>query len=118
MKCSRPDIRSRGAYEPPASKDGRRVPVDCLWPSGLRKAEAAIDPWFRDTTQSTELRRLIRLRASVLERVPAPQRARAQPGTVLEPPVRDSSHQPDHPVDAKRDELHNNAVVFRDPLMN
>lgn len=56
-RASRPDVRLKRAYQPPAAADGTRVLVDRLWPRGLRKADAAIDVWLKDVAPSQELRR-------------------------------------------------------------
>jgi uncharacterized protein YeaO (DUF488 family) len=50
-------IRLKRAYDAPAADDGVRVLVDRLWPRGVRKADAAIDLWMKDIAPSTELRR-------------------------------------------------------------
>ena len=44
-------------YEPPSTRDGRRILVDRLWPRGLSKADAKIDYWPKDIAPSTELRK-------------------------------------------------------------
>ena len=49
-------VRIKRVYEPPSSKDGRRVLVDRLWPRGLAKSSAGIDSWAKDAAPSTELR--------------------------------------------------------------
>jgi uncharacterized protein YeaO (DUF488 family) len=43
-------------YEPPEESDGERILVDRLWPRGLRKADAALDGWWKDLAPSPELR--------------------------------------------------------------
>lgn len=50
-------IRIKRAYEPPAADDGARVPVDRLWPSGLKRDEAKTDFWLKDVAPRTDLRR-------------------------------------------------------------
>ena len=54
---SRMDIRTKRAYEQPASDDGARVLVDRLWPRGLTKEKAQIDLWLKEIGPSTELRK-------------------------------------------------------------
>jgi len=39
---SKPDIRLKRAYEPPAAADGLRILVERLWPRGLARARAKI----------------------------------------------------------------------------
>lgn len=54
---SKLSIRVKRVYEPPSPEDGTRVLVGRLWPRGLRKADAAIDCWLKETAPSSELRR-------------------------------------------------------------
>jgi uncharacterized protein YeaO (DUF488 family) len=51
------NVKLKRAYEAPAAQDGARVLVDRLWPRGVRKADAAIDHWFKDLAPSTALRK-------------------------------------------------------------
>ena len=51
------EIRLKRAYESPELGDGTRILVDRLWPRGIKKANAAIDRWFRDIAPSAKLRR-------------------------------------------------------------
>jgi uncharacterized protein YeaO (DUF488 family) len=50
------DILIKRVYEPPAKIDGKRVLVDRLWPRGLRKADAALDDWWKELAPSPTLR--------------------------------------------------------------
>ena len=50
-------IRLKRAYEPTAPDDGTRVLIDRLWPRGVKKADAAIDEWMKEIAPSTELRK-------------------------------------------------------------
>lgn len=50
-------VRIKRIYDPPADDDGARVLVDRVWPRGVRKAEAALDEWYRDAAPSTRLRK-------------------------------------------------------------
>jgi uncharacterized protein YeaO (DUF488 family) len=51
------NVHLKRAYEAPSASDGVRVLVDRLWPRGVRKADAAIDHWFKDLSPSTGLRK-------------------------------------------------------------
>ena len=51
------NLHVKRAYEKPSAEDGVRVLVDRLWPRGVRKADAAIDHWFKELSLSTELRK-------------------------------------------------------------
>src|SRR3972149_9471945 len=44
-------------YEKPDEGDGIRVMVDRLWPRGLKKEEAKIDHWMKETSPSDTLRK-------------------------------------------------------------
>ena len=54
---SKPDIRLKRAYEPPAAADGLRILVERLWPRGLARARAKIDYWCKEAAPSPDLRR-------------------------------------------------------------
>lgn len=51
------DIRTKRAYEKPATSDGRRVLVDRLWPRGVRKQDARVQLWARELAPSSGLRK-------------------------------------------------------------
>src|SRR5436305_15342617 len=44
-------------YEAPDVGDGTRILVDRLWPRGLAKEKARIDPWLRDIAPGDALRK-------------------------------------------------------------
>lgn len=52
-----PEIAVKRIYEPQEEADGFRVLVDRLWPRGLKKSEAQVDLWLRETGPSTDLRK-------------------------------------------------------------
>jgi uncharacterized protein YeaO (DUF488 family) len=54
---TKPALRTKRAYEPPAASDGRRILIDRLWPRGLTKAKARIDYWARAIAPSDALRK-------------------------------------------------------------
>ncbi len=49
-------IHLKRIYEPIGEQDGYRVLVDRLWPRGIRKKDAAIDLWLKESAPSTALR--------------------------------------------------------------
>src|SRR5690606_13423299 len=53
---SRPRVRVRRGYEPPAPEGGARVLVDRVWPRGLRKDAAGLDERCQQVAPSTRLR--------------------------------------------------------------
>jgi uncharacterized protein YeaO (DUF488 family) len=117
-RIAQENIRLKRAYEPATADDGVRVLVDRLWPRGLKKANAAIDSWFKEIAPSTELRRWFghdavrwgefrRRYRKELDHHPKEidelqTLARRRPITL---------------VFAAHDELHNEAVVLRDFLI-
>jgi uncharacterized protein YeaO (DUF488 family) len=116
-RIARKNIRLKRAYEPPTADNGVRILVDRLWPRGVKKADAAIDCWFKEIAPSTELRRWFghdavrwgefrRRYRKELEHHPKEideLRSLARRGPVTL-------------VFAARDESHNEAVVLRDFL--
>jgi uncharacterized protein YeaO (DUF488 family) len=50
-------IGMKRGYEPPSSRDGRRILVDRLWPRGLSRQRAQIDEWMKELAPSDRLRR-------------------------------------------------------------
>ncbi len=50
-------IKVKRVYAPPSRYDGKRVPVDRLWPRGLKKENARVDVWLKDLGPSTDLRK-------------------------------------------------------------
>jgi len=49
-------VAIKRAYDAPDPKDGYRVLVDRLWPSGIKKENAEIDLWLKEVAPSTKLR--------------------------------------------------------------
>ena len=112
------NLSVKRAYEKPSGEDGVRVLVDRLWPRGVRKADAAIDHWFKELSPSTELRKwfahdLTRW-SEFRERF---KRELSQRGDQLNQLRALASQGPVTLVYAARDELHNDAVVLRDVLL-
>ena len=113
------NLQLKRAYESPSATDGKRVLIDRLWPRGVKKADAAIDYWFKELAPSTELRKRfghdlarwddfrrrfkteLRLHTEQIDRL----RDMARHGKVT---LIYSAH----------DELHNDAVVLRDFLLD
>jgi uncharacterized protein YeaO (DUF488 family) len=111
------EIRLKRAYESPELGDGARILVDRLWPRGIKKANAAIDRWFRDIAPSAELRRWFGHRP---ERWPEFRRrylAELQERPELIEEIRKVARAgPVTLVYAARDEGHNDAVVLKELL--
>jgi uncharacterized protein YeaO (DUF488 family) len=51
------DPEVRRIYHEEAAPAGYRVLVDRLWPRGIKKSDANLDEWLKDSAPSTELRR-------------------------------------------------------------
>ena len=112
------NLKLKRAYQPADHDDGTRVLVDRLWPRGVTKLNAAVDIWVKDLAPSTELRqwfghepeRWLEFRQRYTEEVRGHHddlkrlRALAQQGVVTL-------------VYSAHDELHNDAVVLRDLLL-
>ena len=110
-------IRRKRAYEPAAAGDGTRVLIDRLWPRGVRKAEAAIDHWFRDLAPSTELRQWFGHDPGRWPEFRRRYRAElAGQGERLDELLRLAEKRPLTLVYGARDEAHNDAVVLAEVL--
>ena len=113
------NVKLKRAYERPSAADGTRVLVDRLWPRGIKKADAKVDHWVKELAPSTELRKWfghdptrwqefrrryageLRQHNDQVDRLR--DLARAGPITL---------------VYAAHDEIHNDAVVLRDILLD
>jgi uncharacterized protein YeaO (DUF488 family) len=112
------NVKLKRAYVPPAADDGVRILIDRLWPRGVRKVDAAIDQWAKDIAPSTALRKWFghdparweefRRRYSAEVRQHPEQLARLR-ALARQGPVT--------LVYSAHDELHNDAVVLRDLLL-
>ena len=51
------DIRLKRVYEQANKKDGQRIPVERLWPRGVKKEDANFDEWLKNIAPSAELRK-------------------------------------------------------------
>lgn len=50
-------LRTKRAYDPAESGDGKRILVDGLWPRGVSRDDAAIDLWLKEVAPSAQLRK-------------------------------------------------------------
>ena len=113
-------VRIARVYDGPVTHDGALVMVDRLWPRGISKKEINAEhaEWLKDVAPSTQLREWFghdparwgefqaRYRAELADHPTALNqiRALAQKGPVTL-------------VYGARDEIHNDAVVLRDVLL-
>jgi uncharacterized protein YeaO (DUF488 family) len=117
-RIAQKNIRLKRAYEPPTADDGVRILVDRLWPRGVKKANADIDRWLKQIAPSTELRRWFGHDAVRWREF----RRRYRKELGHHPKEIDELHNlarrsPITLVFAARDELHNEAIVLRDYLL-
>lgn len=114
------DVVLRRIYAPPGPSDGWRVLVDRLWPRGLSKAGAGVDEWLREVAPSASLRQWF---GHDVARWPEfSRRYRAELGA--EPAATAVAHLLAVGAGgrltllyAARDEIHNNAWVLREHLL-
>ena len=112
------DVRLKRAYLPPSPDDGTRVLVDRLWPRGLRKSDAAIDRWLKEVAPSTELRRWFGHDPSRWEEFGRRYRAELSRDAAPLNELRKAAHGARLTlVYAARDEVHNEAVILHDLLI-
>jgi uncharacterized protein YeaO (DUF488 family) len=113
------NIKLKRAYEPPSAEDGTRVLVDRLWPRGIKKAMAAIDLWTKDAAPSTELRQWFGHEAGRWQefRRRYADELRAKPDR-LEALRALARKGPITLIFGAHDELHNDAVVLREILLD
>jgi uncharacterized protein YeaO (DUF488 family) len=114
----RRNIQLKRAYVPPSPGDGVRILVDRLWPRGLRKPEAAINRWLKELAPSTELRLWFGHDPSRWDEFRRRYESElAQSKSMLKELRRAARQGPVTLIYASRDELHNEAVVLRDLLL-
>lgn len=111
-------IALKRIHDPAGPADGTRVLVDRIWPRGVRKADAALDHWYREVAPSTELRKWFghdperwpefrrRYRSELAQ---APEALRALMALCRRGPVT--------LLFGARDREHNQAVVLREVLL-
>lgn len=113
------NVKLKRAYEPPEAGDGARVLIDRLWPRGVRKVDAAIDQWAKDIAPSTALRKWFghdparwqEFRSRYAAEVHAhPEQLDRLRALAREGPIT--------LVYSAHDEVHNDAVVLRDLLLD
>lgn len=112
------DFRIKRAYEPPDPGDGLRILVDRLWPRGISRQKAALDQWMKDVAPSTSLRewfghdpaRWQEFRRRYIDELRGKAPLVAQLRAL-------AKERPVTLVYSARDQLHNDAVVLREVLL-
>jgi uncharacterized protein YeaO (DUF488 family) len=111
-------IRIRRVYDPPAAEDGRRVLVDRLWPRGLSRERARIDEWLNEIAPSDSLRRWFGHDPARWEAFR--QRYREElngHGELLDRLRSEAREMTVTLLFAAKDEVHNNAVVLKELIV-
>src|SRR3954447_14975774 len=110
-------IKLMRAYDLPHSDHGLRYLVERLWPRGIKKSELRVDGWLKDIAPTTELRKWFshdparwtefqRRYFTELDNNPE----------AWEPILTAARHSTVILVYSSHDEVHNNAVAFKEYL--
>ena len=118
-QMTRPRLRLKRVYEPPAPEDGARVLVDRLWPRGISRERAQIDLWLKDISPSSTLRHLFHGDAAGWDEFKA-----AYYAELAQPPAQAAARElldllrrgPVTLLFAARDDTRNNAVALKEWL--
>jgi uncharacterized protein YeaO (DUF488 family) len=113
------NVRLKRAYEPPEKTDGTRILVDRLWPRGVSKAEAKLDEWIKEIAPSTELRTWFGHDPRRWDEFRKRYRSElAEHSETLKDLRRRAREGPITLVYSARDEIHNDAVVLRNVILD
>ena len=111
-------VKLKRIYAPASADDGTRILVDRLWPRGVSKARAALGSWSKDAAPSTELREWFGHDPARWEGFCERYRAELKRNPEAVEELRTVARQgPVTLLFAARDEVHNEAVVFREFLL-
>ncbi len=114
-KVAAANVKLKRAYDPPAAGDGKRILIDRLWPREVKKANAAIDEWMKEVSQSTALRKWF---GHDLARWPEFRRRYLKQSHEHRAELRElAEHGPATLICSAHDEAHNDAVVLRELLL-
>ena len=113
------NVKLKRAYEPPAAEDGVRVLVDRLWPRGVSKEHAALDLWMKEIAPSTELRKWFGHDPERWEEFCRRYVEELHGNAELVSQLRSLARKgPITLVYSAHDEVHNDAIVLRDVLLD
>jgi uncharacterized protein YeaO (DUF488 family) len=113
------NVKLKRAYERPSPADGTRVLVDRLWPRGIKKADAKIDHWVKELAPSTELRKWFGHDPTRWQEFRRRYAGELRQHNDQVDRLRDLARGgPITLVYAAHDEMHNDAVVLRDMLLD
>jgi uncharacterized protein YeaO (DUF488 family) len=111
-------VKLKRAYDPPLARDGTRILIDRLWPRGVSKSDAAIDRWVKDIAPSTALRKWFGHDPARWQEFRRRYAAEIHDHADTLAELRTAAREgPITLVFSARDELHNDAVVLRDVLL-
>ena len=112
------NVKLKRAYEPPAAGDGTRILVDRLWPRGVSKEHAALDQWMKDISPSTELRKWFGHDPARWEEFRRRYAEELHRNGERLSQLRSLARQgPVTLIYSAHDEVHNDAIVLRDLLL-
>lgn len=113
------NVRLKRAYEPVEAADGTRVLVDRLWPRGVSRSDAALDQWMKDIAPSTELRKWFGHDPARWEEFCRRYREELKQNGELLSQLRSlARNSPVTLVYSAHDEIHNDAVVLREVILD
>lgn len=112
------NVKLKRAYDPPVPEDGVRVLVDRLWPRGVSKEHAALDTWMKEIAPSTELRKWFGHDPERWEQFGRRYAEELHANAELLGQLRALARKgPITLVYSAHDEMHNDAIVLRDVLL-
>jgi uncharacterized protein YeaO (DUF488 family) len=110
-------IRIKRVFESPNEKDGHRFLVDRLWPRGIRKEQAQVEGWYKETAPSNELRVWFKHDPAKWQEFKKRYFLELEKNPNTWTPLLEAALSEDITlVYAAKDEKNNNAVVLRDFL--
>jgi uncharacterized protein YeaO (DUF488 family) len=117
-KIAAANVKLKRAYEAPAAEDGIRILIDRLWPRGISKKKAALDQWMQDIAPSAELRRWFGHDPARWDEFRRRYAEEVHQNAELLDRLRSLARQgPVTLVYSAHDEVHNDAVVLRNLLL-
>ncbi len=117
-KIAAANVKLKRAYEAPAAEDGIRILIDRLWPRGISKKKAALDQWMQDIAPSAELRKWFGHDPARWDEFRRRYAEEVHQNAELLDRLRSLARQgPVTLVYSAHDEVHNDAVVLRNLLL-
>ncbi|MGH7195333.1 MAG: DUF488 domain-containing protein [Candidatus Saccharimonadales bacterium] len=112
-------VQIKRIYNEPTASDGYRVLVDRLWPRGVSKEKAKLDEWLKEVGPSDGLRKWFNHDPAKFSQFKHKyKRELAQNPALAKLKQAASDHQTLTLIYSAKDELHNQAVVLREFLLN